>query len=170
MHGNEIMNTLILNWNLVSLRSTTTAHWEWTRKGGWAAGWVGGFLAHAYSVLYKVYWFSFSGECTVQYLLPIACDVGSVAVWVSEYVPCFQNGFTYFCVHVSVCVLALRKGLSRQWLKRLSSENTVANSNPSPWVLRLSHSITRFHFSGRITGLQRDPGGVVWQAIGYLTM
>lgn len=152
MHGNEIMNTLILNSNLVCLRSTSMTHW----------GRTGGELT-----LIQCAWdlfISFSAEYTVQYLLSIACDAG--CVWVSEYVLCFQNGFTYFCVHVSVCVLVLRKRLSRQWLRRLSSENIVANSNPSPWVLRLSHSITRLHFSRHITGLQRDPGTVVWQAIG----
>lgn len=44
MHGNEIMNTLIISSNLVSLRSTSMAHWERTR---------GGSLAHAYSVCIK---------------------------------------------------------------------------------------------------------------------
>lgn len=152
------MNTLILNSNLVSPRSTSMTHGERTRRGVWIS-------------LIQFVWglfISFRAECTVQYLLSIACNAGcgSAAVWVSEYVLCFQNGFTYFCVHVGVCASALRKRLNRQWLKHLSSENIVANSNPSPWVLRLSHSITRLHFSRHITWLQSEPGPVVWQAVG----
>lgn len=54
---------------------------------------------------------------------------------------------------------------NRQWPSRRSSGSTLANSNPSPWVVRLPRSITCFHLSRHITGLQRHRGtaGLPWE-------
>lgn len=59
---------------------------------------------------------------------------------------------------------------NRQWPSRRSSGSTLANSNPSPWVVRLPHSITCFHLGRHITGLQRHAwhGGAA-VGVGFLT-
>lgn len=59
---------------------------------------------------------------------------------------------------------------NRQWPSRRSSGSTLANSNPSPWVVRLPHSITCFHLSRHTTGLQRHAwhGGAA-MGVGFLT-
>lgn len=60
------MNTLILNSNLVSLRSTGVTHRERTPRGVWLK------LIQFVSDVFV----SFCTEHTVQYLLSIARDVG----------------------------------------------------------------------------------------------
>lgn len=111
MHGNEIMNKLIIHSNLVSsFRSTCGIHWEWTG---------GGRRTPFY-------------PCQRGALVP-----GVMAAWVLP-VSLHENW---------------KKGktTTQRAMERHSSEGRGANSNPSPWGLRWSHSITCFHSSGHIT-------------------
>lgn len=59
-----------------------------------------------------------------------------------------------FSVHANLAVdCCVQTRYNRQLLSR-SSENILPNSNPSPWVRRLAHSITGFHLSRHINTLR----------------
>lgn len=89
MHGNEIMNIFILNSDLVSFRSTSMTHWEQTERGG---------LLMLIQCLLDI---SFCADIYSVFVVYCLFDVD--CVWACA-----------FYSHVSVCVLALRKKLSRQ--------------------------------------------------------
>lgn len=88
MHGNEIMNIFILNSDLVSFRSTSMTHWEQTERGA----------AQLIQCLLDIF---FCADIYSVFVVYCLFDVD--CVWACA-----------FSSHVSVCVLALRKKLSRQ--------------------------------------------------------
>lgn len=137
MHGNEIMNTLILNWNLVWVKSTSQGLWERTKGDG---GWYKKFL-FVQSTLFCTWCLWWQGDCARMCFASrtVSRISGSMSVyWLGGYGWADSDWNTF----------PLR---------------ALATSNPSPWVFK-DIPFNRLCCRRHITGLPGDHGKLVWEA------